>query len=161
MSQLSRPRIKPPLRQLEEIWARDNYSCVYCAKPLIHPKLVKEALLRAKPELISWLNARNETVSEHLISAHKASFDHHLPASKFAVLNLDSRNLFATCRECNQRKSASLASKTWTPRRVNSWADFSSNNPLELAGVKFISGDCLQTQKLKIASSPISVRGDL
>jgi DNA mismatch repair protein MutL len=138
-TKLSRPSIKPPLGQLEEIWARDNYSCVYCAKALIHPKVVKEALLRAESESISWLNARNEKISEHLIEAHKASFDHHLPASKFAVLNLDSRNLFASCRECNQRKSASLASKTWTPRRVNSWANFSINNPLELAGVKFIS----------------------
>ena len=138
-TKLSRPSIKPPLGQLEEIWARDNYSCVYCAKALIHPKVVKEALLRAESESISWLNARNEKISEHLIEAHKASFDHHLPASKFAVLNLDSRNLFATCRECNQRKSASLASKTWTPRQVNSWANFSINNPLELAGVKFIS----------------------
>jgi DNA mismatch repair protein MutL len=136
---LSRPSLRPPIGQLEEIWARDNYSCVYCAKALIHPKIVKQALPRAESESISWLNARNEKVSEHLIEAHKASFDHHLPASKFAVLNLDSRNLFATCRECNQRKSASLASKTWTPRQVNSWADFSINNPLELAGVKFIS----------------------
>jgi DNA mismatch repair protein MutL len=138
-TKLSRPSIKPPLGQLEEIWARDNYSCVYCAKALIHPKVVKQALLRAESESISWLNARNEKISEHLIESHKASFDHHLPASKFAVLNLDSRNLFATCRECNQKKSASLASKTWTPRRVNSWANFSINNPLELAGVKFIS----------------------
>jgi hypothetical protein len=138
-TKLSRPSIKPPLGQLEEIWARDNYSCVYCAKALIHPKVVKLALLRAESESISWLNARNEKISEHLIEAHQASFDHHLPASKFAVLNLDSRNLFATCRECNQRKSASLASKTWTPRQVNSWANFSINNPLELAGVKFIS----------------------
>jgi DNA mismatch repair protein MutL len=138
-TKLSRPSLRPPLGQLEEIWARDNYSCVYCAKALIHPKVVKQALLRAGSESISWLNARNETVTEHLIEAHKASFDHHLPASKFAVLNLDSRNLFATCRECNQRKSASLASKTWTPRQVNSWANFSINNPLELAGVKFIS----------------------
>ena len=138
-TKLSRPSIKPPLGQLEEIWARDNYSCVYCAKALIHPKVVKQALLRAESESISWLNARNEKISKHLIESHKASFDHHLPASKFAVLNLDSRNLFATCRECNQKKSASLASKTWTPRRVNSWANFSINNPLELAGVKFIS----------------------
>jgi len=138
-TKLSRPSLRPPLGQLEEIWARDNYSCVYCAKALIHPKVVKQALLRAGSESISWLNARNETVTEHLIEAHKASFDHHLPASKFAVLNSDSRNLFASSRECNQRKSASLASKTWTPRQVNSWADFSINNPLELAGVKFIS----------------------
>lgn len=138
-TKLSRPSLRPPLGQLEEIWARDNYSCVYCAKPLIHPKVVKQALLKAESESLSWLNSRNEKMSEHLIEAHKASFDHHLPAAKFAVLNLDSRNLFATCRECNQRKSASLASKTWTPRRVNSWANFSINNPLELAGVKFIS----------------------
>ena len=101
--------------------------------------MVKQVLLRAESESISWLNARNEKISEHLIEAHKASFDHHLPAAKFAVLNLDSRNLFATCRECNQKKSASLASKTWMPRQVNSWANFSINNPLELAGVKFIS----------------------
>ncbi len=139
VTKLSRPSLRPPLGQLEEIWARDNYSCVYCAKALIHPKVVKQALLRAGSESISWLNARNEKISEHLIEAHKASFDHHLPAAKFAVLNLDSRNLFASCRECNQKKSASLASKTWTPRQVNSWANFSINNPLELAGVKFIS----------------------
>ena len=139
VTKLSRPSLRPPLGQLEEIWARDNYSCVYCAKALIHPKVVKQALLRAESESISWLNARNEKISEHLIEAHKASFDHHLPAAKFAVLNLYSRNLFASCRECNQKKSASLASKTWTPQRVNSWANFSINNPLELAGVKFIS----------------------
>jgi 5-methylcytosine-specific restriction endonuclease McrA len=136
---LSRPSLRPSLGQLEEVWTRDNYSCVYCAKALIHPNVVKQALLKAKSESISWLNSRNEKISEHLIEAHKASFDHHLPAAKFAVLNLDSRNLFASCRECNQKKSASLASKTWTPRQVNSWANFSINNPLELAGVKFIS----------------------
>lgn len=136
---LSRPSIRPSLKQLEEIWLRDNYSCVYCAKPLIHPRLVKEAMSKSSLEFTSRLNSKNQRIDEHIIESHKASHDHHLPASKFAVLNLDTRNLFAVCRECNQKKSASLASKTWQPKRVNSWANISINNPLELAGVKFIS----------------------
>jgi len=136
---LSRPKDKASLKQLEEIWERDHYSCVYCGKALIHPKLVKEALKKATATYFSRLNSKNEKIQEHVIEAHKASYDHHLPASKFAVLNLDTRNLFSVCRECNQKKSASLASKTWSPKIRNAWSEVSINNPLELAGVKFIS----------------------
>lgn len=103
----SRPQAKPSLTQLEEIWQRDHYTCVYCAKLLLHPDLVKSSL--------------KECSDPNTLNAHLASYDHHLPASKFPELNKDSRNLYACCIACNQKKSNSLASQTWTPNPQDAW----------------------------------------
>lgn len=105
----SRPQTKPSKSVLEKIWQRDNYTCVYCTKPLLHPSLVKEKLAVCS-------NADE-------LNSHLASFDHHLPASKYSELNVDEENLFAVCQECNIKKSNSLASKTWSPKRTDAWQD--------------------------------------
>ena len=136
---LSRPVSKIPKSKLEEIWQRDNYTCVYCGKLLIHPDTIKEALNTAEPEYFEWLNTKNQISKEHVIERHKASFDHHLPASKYPALNLDMKNLHAVCVECNKKKSNSLATKTWAVNPSNSWKDFDKHRPFTLAGVKFIS----------------------
>ncbi|MDA0772409.1 MAG: DNA mismatch repair endonuclease MutL [Cyanobacteria bacterium] len=115
----SRPAAKPNLSQLEEIWQRDNYSCVYCGKALLHPEIVKESLVKCH--------------DPKELNKHLASFDHHNPASKFPELNQDSRNLFACCQECNIKKSDSLATKTWAPQEHNSWEDA----PVAIAGIEF------------------------
>lgn len=105
----SRPMVNPSRKKLEEIWQRDNYTCVYCAKALLHPDTIKKSL--------------NDCDDKVLLNSHLASYDHHLPASKFPVLNEDERNLYACCQECNIKKSDSLASKTWTPVAGNAWED--------------------------------------
>ncbi|MCE2929318.1 MAG: DNA mismatch repair endonuclease MutL [Candidatus Caenarcaniphilales bacterium] len=97
----SRPSSKPSKTQLEEIWQRDNYTCVYCSKSLIHPDQLNQMLVTAE--------------NPEELKSHLATYDHHLPASKYAELNKDSRNLFASCVACNLKKSDSLASKTWSP----------------------------------------------
>ena len=115
----SRPQSKPSLKQLEEIWQRDHYTCVYCAKLLLHPDTVKQSL--------------NACSDPDTLNKHLASYDHHLPASKFPELNKDTRNLYACCQECNIQKSNSLASKTWTPNPVNAW----EGAELRVAELKF------------------------
>ncbi len=115
----SRPQAKPNKSILNRIWQRDNYTCVYCAKPLLHPSLIKEKL--------STCSNANE------LNSHLASFDHHLPASKYSELNVDEENLFAVCQECNIKKSNSLASKTWTPKRTDAWQD---NNVILIADLE-------------------------
>jgi DNA mismatch repair protein MutL len=117
----SRPQAKPSDLQLKEIWKRDYYTCVYCHKLLLDPDTIKTALKT---------NSDPEKLNSHL-----ASYDHHLPASKFQALNQDSRNLYASCQACNKQKSDSLASKTWTPNPHNAW----KNNHLEIANEKFTS----------------------
>jgi DNA mismatch repair protein MutL len=115
----SRPQAKPKNSVLEKIWQRDNYTCVYCSKALLHPALIKEKLATCtKP---------NE------LNKHLASFDHHLPASKYTELNTDEENLYAVCQECNIKKSDSLASKTWKPQRSNAWEN---NYSIEIAELK-------------------------
>lgn len=115
----SRPASKPSSAQLEEIWKRDHYTCVYCSKLLLHPNLVKSCLSKcSKPDELN---------------SHLASYDHHLPASKFPELNQDSRNLYACCIACNQKKSDSLASQTWSPNVINGW----EGNKLTIANLVF------------------------
>jgi DNA mismatch repair protein MutL len=111
----SRPQAKPSDSQLREIWERDYYTCVYCHKLLLSPDLVKQAL--------------KTTQDPKTLNSHLASYDHHLPASKFQVLNKDSRNLYTSCQDCNIQKSSSLASKTWAPNPHNGW----ENGSLEIA----------------------------
>lgn len=116
--QRSRPDATPSQKELEAIWQRDNYTCVYCAKALLHPSTIKNAL--------------KDCNDIALLNSHLASYDHHLPASKFPVLNEDKRNLYAVCQECNIKKSDSLASKTWTPVIKNSW-----DKPLLVSNLSF------------------------
>lgn len=116
----SRPKVKPRLSQLEEIWQRDNYTCVYCGKALLHPELVKESL--------------GNCADPKELNSHLASYDHQEAASKAPELNLDSRNLFACCQQCNIQKSDSLATKTWAPRIQDAWS-----TALTIAGLKFNS----------------------
>lgn len=119
-SNRSRPASKPSLAKLEEIWRRDNYTCVYCHKLLLHPDTVKNSLKATKdPELLN---------------SHVASYDHHLPASKYQALNKDQRNLYACCQECNIKKSDSLATKTWTPEPKDGW----TKGKLEIGGQEFL-----------------------
>ncbi len=114
----SRPQKRPSKKVLAKIWQRDNYTCVYCKKALLDPSLIKEKLkLCSKPQELN---------------DHIASFDHHLPASKFGELNLDEQNLHAVCKECNIQKSDSLASQTWKPQVSNAW-----ERPLRIAGIDF------------------------
>jgi DNA mismatch repair protein MutL len=115
----SRPQTKPSRSMLEKIWQRDNYTCVYCKKPLLHPNLVKEKLAVCS-------NADE-------LNSHLASFDHHLPASKYSELNLDEKNLFAVCQECNIKKSNSLSSKTWSPNRTDAWQN---NSEILISDIK-------------------------
>ena len=118
----SRPQKKVPMKTLENIWKRDHYSCVYCGKHLLHPNTVKS--------LLDKCNNPNE------LNAHVATHDHHLPASKFPVVNDDERNLYACCKECNFKKSDSLSTKTWTPAPRNSWAEVSKEKPIIIAGLE-------------------------
>ncbi len=120
----SRPESKPSLKQLEEIWERDHYTCVYCEKLLLHPNTVKLAL--------------KECSSPGKLNEHLASYDHHLPASQAPELNKDTRNLYACCQACNIVKSNSLATKTWTPRVLDGWK-----------GAKLTIGDMVFTRPLE------------
>ncbi len=115
----SRPQSKPSLKQLEEVWQKDHYTCVYCSKLLLHPDTVKQALSKCSDPA--------------LLNSHLASYDHHLPASKFPELNKDTRNLYACCQECNIQKSNSLASKTWAPKPKDGW----TNNQLLIDNLVF------------------------
>ena len=119
----SRPNSSPSRSVLEKVWQRDNYTCVYCAKPLLHPDLVKQKLLDVdEPEKLQ---------------SHLASYDHHLPASQFPALNKDERNLYASCVACNLKKSDSIASQTWSPTVSNAWQEISKENPLRISNLKF------------------------
>lgn len=136
----SRPTQKPPKQTLEKIWNRDNYTCVYCSKSLLHPETVKEALKVADSSAYrTYINKNNKEVTVNILDEHTATYDHYLPASKFGVLNTDEDNLYASCIPCNKEKSDSLASKTWEINRKDSWKKIDESNPYKLAGIKFIS----------------------
>lgn len=135
----SRPNKKPGSKVLEKIWERDNYTCVYCQKNLLHPNTTKDALPLAKNAFKTHLNQQNKEVTINILSAHTASFDHHLPASKFGVLNTEEDNLYASCIECNKLKSDSMAHQTWEIKQKNSWKKVNKDKPLTIAGVNFSS----------------------
>lgn len=121
----SRPSQKPSKAILEKVWLRDNFTCVYCAKPLLHPDVLANNLTNC--------------LEPKILQEHLASYDHYLPASQFSELNIDIENLYACCQSCNQQKSNSLALKTWQVRRSNSWAEFSEMKPNQIAGLDFTS----------------------
>lgn len=127
-------RKKPQDSILYEVWERDFWTCVYCGKHLIDPKVAKEALSKAKDAFVRYLNKEGNEVTVHLLKEHSASYDHYFPASKFPEFNIEACNLFASCFECNRKKSNSLEIKTWKPFRQNAWS-----TPLEIAGLRFDS----------------------
>ena len=125
-------RKKPPLDILYKVWERDDWSCVYCGKQLLDPKVIKEAMPHATNAFITYRNKDGEEIQAHLLKEHTASYDHYLPVSKLPQFNFDIENLFACCIECNRKKSDSMELKTWKPNRQNSW-----DKPLEMAGLFF------------------------
>ena len=128
----SKSRKKPPESTLYKIWDRDNWTCVYCKKQLIDPKVVKSAIKDAKDAFITYINVDGKEVTNHLLQEHLASYDHYLPVSKLPQYNFDYENLFSSCCECNRKKSDSMNLKAWQPEMSNSW-----EKPLEVAGLQF------------------------
>ena len=126
------PRKKPSLALLEEVWNRDFWTCVYCGKQLIDPKVVSEAVKSASNAFVTYINKEGSKVTNHVVLEHVASYDHHLPVSKLPQFTLDKENLFACCINCNRKKSNSMELNSWIPNPVNSW-----KAPLEVAGLTF------------------------
>ncbi len=142
--QRSRPSRNPAKSMLEQLWARDHYTCLYCRKILLHPNTVSQA----KAECLDpaayrkYINSKGQEVTTNVFDEHTATYDHILPASKYTELNLDDRNLVTACITCNKLKSDSLATNTWLEKVAvnqgfNAWADINENNPLVIAGIKF------------------------
>ena len=125
-------RKKPPDSILYKIWERDNWTCVYCAKQLLDPKVAKKMIPETENAFRSHINKEGETVTNHIIREHIASYDHYLPTSKLPQFNFDEENLFACCIQCNQKKLDSMDLKSWQPVRQNSW-----DKALKVAGVCF------------------------
>ena len=127
-------RKKPPEKLLYEVWERDNWTCVYCGKKLLDPKVVKEAMLHAQDAFIAYINNEGKKVTNHILREHTASYDHYLPVSRLPQFNFEKENLFACCFDCNRKKLDSMELETWKPKRQNRWT-----KPLELAGLSFSS----------------------
>ncbi len=125
-------RNKPEDKILYSVWERDNWTCVYCGKQLLDPKIVKTAIPHSQNAFSDYINNQGETITVHVLKEHSASYDHFLPASKFPQFNYDAENLFACCFECNRKKSDSMGLNAWKPERQNNW-----NSPLILAGLYF------------------------
>jgi DNA mismatch repair protein MutL len=148
ISTRSRPARNPAKSVLEQLWARDNYTCVYCCKILLHPNTASKAKSECTDSnaFRKYINAQGEEATVNVFDEHTATYDHVLPASKYAELNIDDRNLVTACLECNKQKSDSLATNTWLEKAAanqdyNAWAEINEKNPLVLAGVKFIQAD--------------------
>ncbi len=141
----SRPSRNPSRSILKQLWARDNYTCVYCAKILLDPDTASAAKSKShdRKAFRSYLNNRGEMVTINIFDEHAATYDHVLPASKYAELNLELDNLVTSCPACNKQKSDSLATNTWTSvaRRSNAWAEVTTENPLRIVDQKFIKPD--------------------
>lgn len=129
-------RKKPPESILYQIWERDNWTCVYCGKQLLDPKVVKKAMPFAKDAFITYINTKGEQITNHILREHMATYDHHLPVSKLPQFNFDPENLFASCIECNRKKSDSMALTSWEPKRQSNW-----DKPLEIGGLCFTKPD--------------------
>jgi len=125
-------RKKPPDSILYKVWERDNWTCVYCAKQLLDPKVTKKIIPEAENAFVSYINKNGEKITTHIIREHVASYDHYLPASKLPQFNFDEENLFACCIECNKKKLDSMELESWKPIRQNNW-----DKPLEIAGIRF------------------------
>lgn len=125
-------RKKPPEKILYEIWERDNWTCVYCGKQLLDPKIVNEVMPQVKDAFVTYLNKDGREVTNHILREHTASYDHYLPYSKLPQFNFDLENLFACCLKCNRNKLDSMKLKTWKPNRQDNWT-----KPLQIAGLIF------------------------
>ena len=109
-----RPQLS--LKALEEIWQRDNWTCVYCGKDLLHPEAVKAALHKDTDSWISRLGKDHKLIKTSLFREHQASYDHYLPYTHNMSLATQKDNLFASCRACNQAKSSSQDQNKWQPK---------------------------------------------
>lgn len=127
-------RKKPPESTLYKVWERDNWTCVYCEKQLLDPKVVKKAIPEAENAFVTYMNESGKEVTNHILMEHSASYDHYLPVSKLPQFNFDEENLFACCISCNREKLDSMSIKAWKPEVKNSW-----NKSLEIAGLVFNS----------------------
>lgn len=127
-------RKKPPEKLLYEVWERDFWTCVYCGKKLLDPKLIKKAIGCSENSFIDYINKQGDKVTVHVLEDHLASYDHYYPASKLPQFNFERDNLFACCLECNREKSDSMDVRSWCPNRQNNW-----DKPLEIAGLVFKS----------------------
>ncbi len=125
-------RKKPQEKTLYKVWERDYWTCVYCHKQLLDPKTVKEAIPYAKEAFVTYVNNEGKEITNHILYEHMATYDHYLPVSKLPQFNFDIENLFASCIECNRKKSNSMELSDWKPNRKNAWT-----RPLELAGLCF------------------------
>lgn len=127
-------RKKPPEGTLYKVWERDNWTCAYCEKQLLDPKVVKKAISETENAFITYTNESGKEITNHILMEHSASYDHYLPVSKLPQFNYDEENLFACCISCNREKSDSMSIKAWKPEVKNSW-----NKPLEVGGLIFNS----------------------
>ena len=129
-------RNKPGDAILYNIWKRDNWTCVYCGKQLLDPKIVKSSMPHSQDAFNDYVNKNGEKVTVHMLKEYSASYDHFLPASKFPQFNYEPENLFACCFECNRKKSDSLELNAWKPNRQNNWT-----KPLIIGGISFDGPD--------------------
>jgi len=125
-------RKKPSEKLLYQVWDRDNWTCVYCAKQLLDPGTVRESIPHSKDSFITYLNSKGEKIINHILQEHSASYDHYLPFSKLPQFGFDLANLFACCMDCNRKKLDSMSLETWKPVVKSSWT-----KPLEIAGLCF------------------------
>ena len=127
-------RKKPPDLVLYKIWERDNWTCVYCGRQLLDPKIVKEAISHTENSFVTSINNEGKETTNHILREYIATYDHYLPVSKLPQFTFDEDNLYASCIECNKKKSDSMGLNAWKPVRKNNW-----QQPLELAGLTFNS----------------------
>ena len=125
-------RKKPPESILYKIWERDNWTCVYCGKQLLDPKVVQMAVPDADKVFADRINKEGKKITNHIVREYLASYDHHLPVSKLPRFNFEEENLFACCLECNRKKLDSMDLNAWKPLRQNAW-----KKSLEIAGICF------------------------
>ncbi len=139
-------RKKPPETLLYKVWDRDNWTCVYCGKQLLDPKIVKRTIPETENAFKTYINEKGESITNHVLREYIATYDHYLPVSKLPQFNFEEGNLFASCMECNKKKLDSMDIQTWKPVRKNSW-----NQTLEVAGLCFSGPDKvkLETKRTK------------
>lgn len=137
-------RKKPPEALLYKVWCRDNWTCVYCGKQLLDPKIVKKSIPETENAFKTYVNEKGENVTNHALRDYIATYDHHLPVSKLPQFNFEEENLFASCMGCNKKKLDSMGIQAWKPVRKNSW-----DKPLEVAGLCFSGPDKVKKLETK------------
>ncbi len=121
---------------LEKIWKRDGWRCVYCGKYLLHPLLVRESIKKDPFAKIKKLTLDNKLIEVHPLREHLASYDHLIPFSQVSSLDEEENNLYACCKECNQRKSNSIDYNKWKPKKFAPWI----NQEVQIGNLIFKSG---------------------